>query len=110
MGFQHKFLNIVKCISGSLLSLGIILFCLGLFVNHDSILAAIGVGTMMGAFLIFLCGVFFSASEEMVMIIHNRDQIAQTKKEERLCSDRRPLYMHRPTHNPRSCIVMFRRR
>jgi len=61
-----KFLNAVKCVGGTILSIGIILFLSGFIASDYSILIPIGIGTVMGAIFIFLMGVFFIASEEML--------------------------------------------
>lgn len=60
-------LNAVKYAGGTILTIGIFLFLLGFFGNEQaSVLTSIGIGTVIGAVFIFLMGVFFSATEEML--------------------------------------------
>jgi membrane protein CcdC involved in cytochrome C biogenesis len=66
MESKEKILNIVKILGSTVLSLGIIMFLLGVFASDFSILTSIGIGTVMGAVFIFLIGVFFVATEEML--------------------------------------------
>lgn len=61
-----KILNIVKYVGGTILTLGIVIFLYGFFVNDSNSLTGIGIGTVMGAVFIFLMGVFLVASEDMV--------------------------------------------
>ena len=65
-GSRIKFLNAVKYVGGTILSIGIILFLSSIIVNDYSVLMPIGIGTVMGAIFIFLMGVFFIVSEEML--------------------------------------------
>lgn len=64
MEANNKILNAVKYIGGALLVLGSMLFIYGIVDSGFNILAAIGIGTIMGAVFIFLMGVFFVATEE----------------------------------------------
>jgi uncharacterized protein YacL len=66
MESKEKILNIVKILGSTVLGLGIIMFLFGVFASDFSILTSIGVGTVMGAVFIFLIGVFFVATEEML--------------------------------------------
>jgi hypothetical protein len=66
MESKEKILNIVKISGSTVLGLGIIMFLLGVFASDFSILTSIGIGTVMGAVFIFLIGVFFVATEEML--------------------------------------------
>ncbi|MET3699692.1 hypothetical protein SAMN05877753_10198 [Bacillus oleivorans] len=66
MDNKVKILNAVKIVGGTILSLGIILFLIGFFVSTYSVLAPIGIGTIVGAVFIFLMGVFLVVSEEMI--------------------------------------------
>ncbi|WP_338749191.1 hypothetical protein [Bacillus sp. FJAT-52991] len=61
-----KILNAVKYVCGTVLSIGIITFLLGFFESGFSVLTPIGIGTVVGAVFIFLMGVFFVATEEML--------------------------------------------
>jgi membrane protein CcdC involved in cytochrome C biogenesis len=66
MESKEKILNIVKILGSTVLGLGIIMFLLGVFASDFSILTSIGIGTVMGAVFIFLIGIFFVATEEML--------------------------------------------
>jgi len=59
-------LNAVKLVGGTILAIGILLFAIGFFGNGYMNLTPIGIGTIMGAVFIFLMGVFFVATEEML--------------------------------------------
>jgi hypothetical protein len=61
-----KILNAVKYMGGTTLTIGMLLFLLGLFESGSSLLTPIGIGTVMGAIFIFLMGVFFVVTEEML--------------------------------------------
>jgi hypothetical protein len=61
-----KLLNAIKYAGGIVLTIGIITFLLGFFESGSSLLTPIGIGTIMGAIFIFLMGVFFVATEEML--------------------------------------------
>ncbi|NOU93213.1 hypothetical protein GC093_08265 [Paenibacillus sp. LMG 31456] len=60
-----QILNAVKVIGISLLTIGIIIFGLGFFGSYSN-MTAIGIGTISGAVLIFVMGVFFVVTEEML--------------------------------------------
>ncbi|WP_088105988.1 hypothetical protein [Halalkalibacter urbisdiaboli] len=66
METRAKLLNAVKYIGGTVLSIGILIFLIGFFGNDYTILTSIGVGTIVGAVFIFLMGVFFVVTEEML--------------------------------------------
>ncbi|MFZ3579070.1 hypothetical protein [Virgibacillus sp. DJP39] len=66
MESKIKILNAVKNISGTILTIGIIIFSLGFFESDYIVLIPIGIGTFIGAGFIFLMGMFFVVSEEMV--------------------------------------------
>ncbi|MEC1157912.1 hypothetical protein [Cytobacillus horneckiae] len=74
MKTKQSMLNAVKYYGGTLLIAGIIIFSLGFFGNVSSALTGIGIGTVMGAIFVFLMGVFFLATEEV---------LEKTKREER---------------------------
>ncbi|TDF92755.1 hypothetical protein [Paenibacillus piri] len=61
-----QILHAVKIVGISLLTIGIVLFVLGFFGSNYSNLTAIGIGTISGAVLIFVMGMFFVATEEML--------------------------------------------
>jgi len=63
---NEKILQTVKLLGGTLLCIGISTFLTGLFVSKGEILAAIGAGTIVGAVFIFLMGIFFVASGEVL--------------------------------------------
>jgi uncharacterized protein YacL len=75
MESKEKILNIVKILGSTVLGLGIIMFLLGVFASDFSILTSIGIGTVMGAVFIFLIGVFFVATEEMLSRTSKGQQI-----------------------------------
>lgn len=66
MVFNSNILFYAKMICLSLLSLGLILFSLGFFGTDYSILTPIGIGTIVAAVFIFVMGVFFVATEEIL--------------------------------------------
>ncbi|PLR95090.1 hypothetical protein [Bacillus sp. T33-2] len=67
MASSHgKFVNAVKVVGSIVLILGIAIFLFGYFVSEYSAPTGIGIGTIMGAVFIFLIGMFFAASEEML--------------------------------------------
>lgn len=62
-----KMLNATRMAGGSLLALGMIIFLYGLFVSeYSGALIGIGLGTVIGAVFIFLMGIFFVATDEML--------------------------------------------
>ncbi|WP_342431728.1 hypothetical protein [Neobacillus sp. FSL H8-0543] len=66
MESNFTILNAVKYVGASILTIGMIIFSLGFFANGSSAMTGIGIGTIMGAVFIFLMGVFFVATEEML--------------------------------------------
>ncbi|WP_243297083.1 hypothetical protein [Bacillus litorisediminis] len=66
MDNKVKILNAVKVVGGTVLTLGIILFIIGFSVSTYSVLAPIGIGTIVGAVFIFVMGVFLVVTEEMI--------------------------------------------
>jgi ABC-type transport system involved in multi-copper enzyme maturation permease subunit len=66
MTFNVNMLNAVKYLGGSILTLGIIIFLFGMFASSSGVITSIGIGTVMGAVFIFLMGVFFVATEEVL--------------------------------------------
>ncbi|MBB6453223.1 small-conductance mechanosensitive channel [Salirhabdus euzebyi] len=66
MESHTKILNAVKYVGAFVLTLGITLFFLGVFGIGSSVMASIGIGTIIGAVFIFLMGVFFVATEEVL--------------------------------------------
>jgi len=66
MESKLKMLNAVKIIGLTLLVVGISIFLYGFFVSDYSTITGIGIGTVMGAIFIFLMGVFFVVTEEML--------------------------------------------
>ncbi|MDF2855909.1 MAG: hypothetical protein K0Q87_1760 [Neobacillus sp.] len=66
MDSKLNILNAVKYIGATILIIGMIIFSLGFFANGSSAMTGIGIGTIMGAVFIFLMGVFFVATEEML--------------------------------------------
>lgn len=61
-----QIINATKFVGGTILLLGISIFAYGFFVSGYSSITGIGIGTIMGAIFIFLMGMFFVATEEMV--------------------------------------------
>ncbi|MGG0667240.1 hypothetical protein ABE073_01695 [Lederbergia citrisecunda] len=66
METKLKILNAVKVVGITVLAIGISIFLYGFFVSDYSAITGIGIGTVMGAIFIFLMGVFFVATEEML--------------------------------------------
>ncbi|ASV69559.1 hypothetical protein MKX67_12680 [Cytobacillus sp. FSL W7-1323] len=66
MNTSKAMLKAVKYYGGTLLIAGIIIFSIGFFGNVSSTLTGIGIGTVMGAIFVFLMGVFFVATEEVL--------------------------------------------
>jgi hypothetical protein len=68
MNSRDKLINATKLVGGSVLTLGIMMFIIGFIVSD--FLISIGVGTVTGAVFIFLIGMFFAATEEMLEKSH----------------------------------------
>ncbi|WP_077214764.1 hypothetical protein [Bacillus dakarensis] len=66
MKTRETILNAVKYIGGTILTMGIITFLLGFFVSDSITMTSIGIGAVIGATFIFLMGVFFVATDEML--------------------------------------------
>ncbi|WP_408011525.1 hypothetical protein ACJROX_15325 [Pseudalkalibacillus sp. A8] len=66
MKSRIKLLNATKCVGGSVLALGIMMFLFGFIVSGFEFLISIGIGTITGSVFIFLIGLFFAATEEML--------------------------------------------
>lgn len=66
MATREKLLNFVKFVGLTLLIAGVIMFGIGFTGNGFNTLTPIGLGTIVGAVFIFLIGVFFVATEEMI--------------------------------------------
>lgn len=61
-----KVLNAVRAVSISLLTIGLIILTLSLLSINSSTLTAVGIGTISGAVVIFLMGVFFAVTDEVI--------------------------------------------
>ena len=66
MESKLKMLNAVKVVGLTVLAIGISIFLYGFFVSDYSTITGVGIGTVMGAIFIFLMGVFFVITEEML--------------------------------------------
>lgn len=66
MESKRKMINSVNYVGITVLAIGIITFLLGFYESDYSILTPIGIGTVIGAVFIFLIGMFFIATEEML--------------------------------------------
>jgi hypothetical protein len=66
MNSNTKVLHAAKFVGGSLLLIGLIILSYSIYVSDSNILAGVGVGTIVGAVFIFLMGIFFVATEEML--------------------------------------------
>jgi hypothetical protein len=60
-----KILNAVKLVGGSFLTIGTAIFLFGFFASN-SLAMGVGLGAAIGAIFIFIMGVFFVATEEML--------------------------------------------
>ncbi|WP_432359831.1 hypothetical protein [Sporosarcina sp. UB5] len=72
MEARLKMLNSVKVVGLTVLAIGISIFLYGFFVSDYSAITGIGIGTVMGAIFIFIMGVFFVATEEMLEKVDKR--------------------------------------
>ncbi|MFJ5716995.1 hypothetical protein [Neobacillus sp. NPDC093127] len=75
-----KILNSVKVSGSVLLAIGMLTFFYSLFANGSSSLIGISIGIIMGAVFIFLMGVFFVATEEMLKTSDKGIHLEPTKK------------------------------
>ncbi|KOP82596.1 hypothetical protein ACFFHH_23555 [Cytobacillus solani] len=66
MNLNANILKIVNYVGVTLSTIGLIIFTFGFFGNGNNILTPIGIGTIMGAVFIFVMGIFFVATEEML--------------------------------------------
>ncbi|AGX05926.1 MULTISPECIES: hypothetical protein [Bacillaceae] len=66
MNSNQKVIIFTKNIGGAILAAGILTFLAGFFANGSSLLTPIGIGMVIGAVFIFLMGIFFKATEEML--------------------------------------------
>ncbi|MDF2961235.1 MAG: hypothetical protein K0S39_2970 [Paenibacillus sp.] len=65
-------LNIIRIFSGTLLLAGLLMFLYGFNASDYTTLTSIGIGTIVGAVFIFLIGLFFVATEEMLEKIQSK--------------------------------------
>lgn len=75
-----KSLNAIARVGGTILTIGIVLFLIGLIVSDSSMLTSMGIGITTGAVFIFLIGLFFIASEEMVEKSRMSDNVAVKRR------------------------------
>jgi hypothetical protein len=66
MNSHTKIVMVTKNVGGIILALGIMTFLYGFLVSDYSAITGIGIGAIMGAGFIFLMGMFFVATEEML--------------------------------------------
>lgn len=66
MRSREKFLNAVTYVGLTVLTIGVLAFIVGMFVNGYNVLVPIGIGTSVGAVFIFLIGVFLVVTDEML--------------------------------------------
>lgn len=66
MNLNANILKAVNYVAVVILAIGLIIFSFGFFGNGNNILTPIGIGTVMGAVIIFVMGIFFVATEEML--------------------------------------------
>ncbi|WP_313799276.1 hypothetical protein [Cytobacillus sp.] len=66
MNVNANILKAVNYVAVVILAIGLIIFSFGFFGNGNNILTPIGIGTVMGAVIIFVMGIFFVATEEML--------------------------------------------
>lgn len=65
MESYFKVLNAVKYVGGTTLIVGMALFIFGLVISQ-TLITGIGMGAIVGAIFIFIIGVFFVVTEEML--------------------------------------------
>jgi len=84
MGANRKIIKAVGNIGLTVLSIGVFLFIFGILESDYSYLSPIGIGTVVGAVFIFLIGVFFVATEEMLEKTNRGSKVVtiQSKKEQ----------------------------
>lgn len=66
MAKNLQLLHAVSIVCGAILAIGILLFLVGFVGNGYMNFTPIGMGTIMGGIFIFLMGLFFVATEEML--------------------------------------------
>ncbi|MED3550728.1 hypothetical protein ACTHO0_09745 [Cytobacillus praedii] len=66
MNLNSSLLRAINIVGLSILAIGFIIFSFGFFGNGNNILTPIGIGTVMGAVFIFVMGLFFVATEEVL--------------------------------------------
>nr|WP_263327550.1 hypothetical protein [Neobacillus sp. Marseille-Q6967] len=79
MKSKGNIINAVGRIGIAVLTLGIMFFLFGLFENDYKIFVSIGIGTVVGAVFIFLIGVFFVATEEMLAKTNKGNKVIPIK-------------------------------
>ena len=77
---REKLFNVVNFVSITILLIGIILLIIGYTGSGYSELAAIGIGTIIGAIFIFIIGMFFITTEEMLEKRYKGDRVAEYKQ------------------------------
>ncbi|MGM0899555.1 hypothetical protein [Mesobacillus maritimus] len=65
MESYFKVLNAVKYVGGTTLTVGMAFFVFGLVISHN-LITGLGMGAVVGAIFIFIIGVFFVVTEEML--------------------------------------------
>ncbi|MGG4267950.1 hypothetical protein [Peribacillus simplex] len=96
METNQKMMDAVKWVSGTGCVIGILIFCLSFFVsdyNKDYLLTAIGMAITLSAAAIFLVGIFFVLTEEMVM---------NTKKGVSVVPETTKIIKLKPKTNPKT--------
>ncbi|MEC1787817.1 hypothetical protein [Schinkia azotoformans] len=76
---RKKVFDTVNFVSITILLIGIILLISGYIASGYSELAAIGIGTIIGAIFIFIIGMFFIATEEMLEKRYKGDRVTDNK-------------------------------
>jgi hypothetical protein len=66
MRSNMKIINATGHVGLTVLTIGVFAFLFGIFETDYSFLIPIGIGTVVGAVFIFVMGVFFAATEEML--------------------------------------------
>jgi hypothetical protein len=86
MKSKVKILNAVKYVGLTVLTIGIIMFLLGFYESGYGILTSVGIGAVIGAVFIFLIGVFFVATEEMLDKTYKGIEIVHIKQKKKRLS------------------------
>ena len=66
MTIHNPIIRAIKWFGGSVLTIGLILFAIGFLLSGFTSLIPIGIGAAAGAALIFIIGIFFVVTEEML--------------------------------------------